>query len=281
MKKPKQEGVYTIWSASILVCMALAVFVLGFTSCKKAEPSPSPKSATQNEAPDTPSEAPGSTSPADIPEPDTQPTPGSATRLGETADMGQEYVDKFVFLGDSTTYGLGYYEAVNKAQVWTPASGTLTLDRWNTATIVYEDATEISIVDAVTKKQPEYMLITLGVNGISFMEEDYFIEVYSALVQAILEASPDTKIILNSIYPATARYASSGTGINNEKITAANGWVERIAEAQGLKYLDSASVLKDENGNLPDSLDNGGDGLHMNGDGYQKVISYIRTHGYQ
>lgn len=281
MKKTKQEGVYFVWSASILICMLLAVFTLGFTSCKKAEPASSPLPAAENPLPESP-EAPAE--PGDTPTPpdqSAQPAGSGETRLGETADMGQDYVDKFIFLGDSTTYGLGHYGAANKNQVWTPASGTLTLYLWNTATIVYEDGTEISIVDAAAKKQPEYMLITLGVNGVATMEEKYFIEVYTALVQAIQEASPDTKIILNSIYPATARYSASGTGITNEKISTANTWIERIAGTLGVKYLDSASVIKDENGNMPDSLDNGGDGLHMNGDGYQKVIDYLRTHGYQ
>lgn len=280
MKKTKQEGVYFVWSASILVCILLAVFTLGFTSCKKAEPSTSAPPITENPLPDSP-ETPAEVENTSPPDQSAQPVSNGDTRLGETADMGQDYVDKFVFLGDSTTYGLGHYGAVNKAQVWTPASGTLTLYLWNTATIVYEDGTEISIVDAVTKKQPEYMLITLGVNGVSTMEEKYFIEVYTALVQDVQAASPDTKIILNSIYPATARYSASGTGITNEKISAANIWIERIAGSLDVKYMDSASVLKDESGNMPDSLDNGGDGLHMNGDGYQKVISYIRTHGYQ
>lgn len=281
MKKTKQEGVYFIWYASILVCMLLAVFTLGFTSCKKAEPKTSAPPVAESLLPENP-EAPAEPSETSTsPDQGGQPVVNSDTRLGETPDMGQDYVDKFIFLGDSTTYGLGHYEIVGKNQVWTPASGTLTLYLWNTATIVYEDGTELSIVDAVTEKQPEYMLITLGVNGVSTMEENYFIEVYTALVQAIQAASPDTKIILNSIYPATARYSASGTGITNEKIDAANIWIERIADSLDVKYLDSASAIKDEDGNMPDSLDNGGDGLHMNGDGYQKVISYLRTHGYE
>ena len=32
-----------------------------------------------------------------------------AVRLTETADAGREYLDKLTFLGDSTTYGIGYY----------------------------------------------------------------------------------------------------------------------------------------------------------------------------
>ncbi len=279
MKKSKQDGVYFFWSTSIILCMLAAVFVLGFASCSKGEPvfSPDPSPSPINSTEPVPSGGEETSAPPVS----ASPVQGVDARLGETADMGQEYIDKFVFLGDSTTYGLGHYDVVPDEQVWTPASGTLTLSLWNTATIVYpEDGSEISIVDAAAKKQPEYLLITLGVNGISFMKESYFIEVYTALVQAVQEASPDTKIILNSIYPATARYPES-TGITNEKISTANGWVERIANTLGVRYLDSASVLKDENGNMPDSLDNGGDGLHMNADGYMLVIDYVRTHGYE
>ena len=192
MKKTKQEGVYYVWSASILICMLLALFTLGFTSCKKAEPASSSLPSAESplpESPETPSNPSNSPTP---PSQSTQPSGSGEARLGETTDMGQDYVDKFIFLGDSTTYGLGHYQTVNKNQVWTPASGTLTLYLWNTATIVYEDGTEISIVDAVTKKQPEYMLITLGVIGFAMLVLNYFVVVLTALFQSIHEASPNT-----------------------------------------------------------------------------------------
>ena len=41
--------------------------------------------------------------------PDVQPTPAveqSSVELGETADAGDGYISKMVFIGDSTTYGL-------------------------------------------------------------------------------------------------------------------------------------------------------------------------------
>ena len=63
--------------------------------------------------------------PTEIPttEPTPEPTP-PPTVLGQTEDMGQDYIDRFVFLGDSTTYGLAYYDVLPHTQVWTPASGT-------------------------------------------------------------------------------------------------------------------------------------------------------------
>jgi len=276
MKKGKKDGVYFFWSITIILSMLVAVFVLGFTSCKKdTQASPSPSKAAQAE--ESPSASPQeSAAPGVV----TAPASSTGARLAETADMGQEYVDKFIFLGDSTTYGLGYYDIVPDTQVWTPASGTLTLSLWSTSTIVYnDDGSELSIKDAAAKKQPEYMLITLGVNGISFMDEEYFITEYTKLVQTIQEASPNTKIILNSIYPVSASYPAEN-GITNEKIDAANTWVERIAGSLGVKYLDSESVIKDSDGAMPDKLSND-KALHLNADGFALVMNYLRTHGYQ
>lgn len=281
MNKSKHDGVYFFWSVAIILCMLVAVFVLGFTSCKKGTTAPSASEIPEQSTEPTESAEPGtSVAPGVVPSPSASTTASAETRLAETTDMGQDYIDKFIFLGDSTTYGLGYYDVVSDNQVWTPANGTLTLALWSTATIVYpEDGTEISIKDAVTKSQPEYLLITLGVNGISFMDEAYFISEYTKLVQAVKEASPNTKIILNSIYPIAASYPESN-GITNAKIDTANTWVERIAGSLSVKYLDSESVLKDETGALPESYTNG-DGLHLNKDSFGLVINHIRTHGYQ
>jgi len=202
-----------------------------------------------------------------------------ATRLQATEDMGQSYVDRFYFLGDSTTYGLAYYGVVSKNQVWTPASGTLTLDRWSYTALVHPDTgSSLMLPELLALEKPEYLLITLGVNGVSFMEEAYFKQTYTGLVQKIQELSPDTTIILNSIYPVTVGYESKNNGINNSKISTANLWVESVAAATGVHYLDSASVLKNASGALPDAYTNG-DGLHLTPEAFGLVLQYLRTHG--
>ncbi|MBQ3880830.1 MAG: hypothetical protein II727_11040 [Oscillospiraceae bacterium] len=209
----------------------------------------------------------------------------SGARLGLTQDAGREYLDKIIFLGDSTTYGIGYYydhgytALCPRSQVWTPASGTLTLSDYATASIVYPETKEsLSIEDAVKRAKPEIMVITLGVNGVSFMDEAWFVRDYTALVQMIQKASPDTKIILNTIYPIAASYKSQKS-INNTKICAANGWIEQIAEDTGVRFLNSYECLVGSDGWLPESSQNG-DGLHLNGEAFSTVMDYIRTHAY-
>ena len=207
----------------------------------------------------------------------------TGTLLEPTEDAGSGYLDRIVFLGDSTTYGLKRYGLLNGGartrQVWTPASGTLTLAYVKAAKIVYpESGTEITIEEAVKAKKPDILVITLGVNGVSFMKEEHFKSVYTDLVQTIQEASPDTKIILQSMFPVAASYAKQNS-INNTKIMTANNWVAQVAQSCGVRYANSVSVLLEDDGFMSEAHQNG-DGLHPNKDGYALVLDYLRTHAY-
>lgn len=294
MKRKAKSSMFFVWAFAILACLILVFCALIFSSCGEGAGVPVTT--------DAPAE---SEQPADSGEDDSSVTTGpdsavtdngeqggettdapdtSSVVLGETEDAGQAYIDKMVFLGDSTTYGLKYYEVLsggkNTQQVWTPASGTLSLFNYSTATIVFpETGEEISIVDAVTRKQPEYLVITLGVNGVSQMDEDWFKTDYTGLIQSIQAASPNTKIICNSIYPVENDYEQIAY-INNTNIPQANEWIKAVAEATGCKYADSASVLKAEDGSLREDYGNG-DGIHLNADGFNAVLEYLRTHAYQ
>lgn len=216
-------------------------------------------------------------------DPNAQPTVSveqTSVELGETADAGDGYISKMVFIGDSTTYGLKAYEVLDGEQVWTPSSGTLALFNQSIATIVYPPTgEEIPITDAVGRAKPEYVVLTIGVNGVSMMDEQQFKEQYTALIERIKSVSPDTKIICNSIYPVEAMYEAKDNGINNAVIDRANGWILQIAEATGTHFTNSASVLKGSDGKLVSDYGNG-DGIHLNAVGFGRVIDYLRTHAW-
>ena len=294
-----KNGPFNIaWLAAIAVCLVLSVVAVIFASCSdldsgKDSDSKTPGSSQEIEhnipVPDASSPQQGSDTQTGSATPDSPDTPDvpaeTGARLAETADAGREYLDKIIFLGDSTTYGIGVYydygftELVPDTQIWTPASGTLTLSYYSTATIVYpETGEELSIVDAVSKAKPAMMILTLGVNGVSFMDEEWFIRDYTALVQNIQQASPDTKIILNSIYPVATTYQYLDD-INNDRIRAANIWIEQVAEDTGVKFLNTYEALVGPDGWLPATYHNG-DGLHLCGESFEIVMEYIRTHAY-
>ena len=246
--------------------------------------SPAPETATPAEASSEPAPSP---TPSPTPEPTPSPTPEPTpppTLLAETEDMGQEYLDSIVFYGDSNTNRLRAEELLSggysTTQVWTPMSGTLTLNRWAIDKIVYPETwTEMDVTEAMAEKKPEYLIINLGTNGVSFMDEEYFKSEYTEMVEALKAASPDTKIMLSSLYPVAQSYPYQGD-INNGKLAAASGWIYDIAVEEGVRYIDLAAAVKDENGDLPESS-HIGDGYHLTKAVLEDVLDYVRTHGYQ
>lgn len=203
------------------------------------------------------------------------------TTLTATADMGREYLDKIIFLGDSTTYGLARYKMLRDGrktkQVWTPLSGTLTLNMATAVKIYYpDDDCELTIADAVSRRKPDIMVVTLGVNGVSFMDEKYFTSEYEKVIGLIKTNSPDTHIICQSIFPVAASYGVLSQ-INNQKISAANSWIAAAAKECGVYFLDTYSALVGANGWLPEDYQNG-DGMHLNEKSFTVELDYIRTH---
>ena len=207
--------------------------------------------------------------------------------LSPTPDYGQSYIDSMIFICDSTLADITKYPLLSRGtgtrQIWTNAGRDLPLEyTLDSSTVIFpETNSEILISDAAKTKKPAYAVITLGINnGVPHCTEQSFKQYYSKLVSAIQEASPDTKIILQSIFPVSKEKEKSTANVSNTKIDTANTWIKEIAESLEVRYLDTASALKDAKGCLSSDYDSG-DGLHLNQEGYAKVIEYIRTHGYK
>ena len=210
----------------------------------------------------------------------------------ECEDMGQEYIDSFVFLGESTTTHLksrGVLSGGTKtAQVWSTKSGTLMLSR-DTAEcrIVYpETGEELDLFEAMHRKKPKYMLLTFGLNGatgIIARGEEYFASCYEKLVDTLLYASPETVIILQSCFPIASNMDMSNYSVDaktlNGYIDLINTWARSFAEAHSLGYLNSSEVLKGADGFLLSEYQVG-DGYHLTKSAYIKILKYIRTHSY-
>ncbi len=291
-----REGFYALWTIAILICLTICIILLAYVSIASggktvtAQTLPGAADMTQQAPADgtVPVDDQTATDQTAQDQAAQQPAAPPSTVLAATMDLGQEYQDKLVFLGDSTTYGLSAYNVLPSYQVWVPASGTLSLFNWAIETVQYYpqgdtvNAQTLSIADAAAAGQPEYLVVTLGLNGVTLLDESQFRDYYSGLLQAIQTASPNTKIMCQSIFPVIdGGYDGGNTeGITNAQITAANGWILDIANQMGLRYLNTAEVLTDENGNLNISYCSG-DGIHFTPDGYNAILQYIRSHAYQ
>ena len=65
----------------------------------------------------------------------------------------------------------------------------------------------------------------------------------------------------------------------NGQIDAANKWIVQLADEYGVKYVDTNSVLRDSDGWLVSSYQNG-DGLHLTKEGLNIELNNLRTHAW-
>ena len=133
----------------------------------------------------------------------------------------------------------------------------------------------MTIAEAAGEAKPAILIITLGTDwGVAYLSEAEFKDCYTKLVKAIQKASPSTTVVLQSIFPVTAACST----LDNAKIDTANKWVKAVAAENGCRYLDTQSVLKDENNCLKVEYCNSTDGIHLGKEAYEAILSYIRTH---
>lgn len=213
--------------------------------------------------------------------------------LPEGQDAGEEYIDSFIFLGESTTYHLksrGVLKGgTDTHQVWSNKLGTINLDATiESLEVVYPQTGEqLPLAEALRRSRPERILLTFGLNGAVDKirrGEEYFKACYLSLINVIREASPDTDIILQSCFPIgrnmdMSAYTVDATTLNGY-IDTINSWTLRLATREGLKYLNTSEVLRDSNGFLKAEYSSE-DSYHLNTEAYRAILFYIRTHPYE
>lgn len=205
------------------------------------------------------------------------------------AEKEEPFIDKFIFLGESTTYHLKsrgvLSEGTNTKQVWAPKSGTLMLD-FSTCycrIVLPETNQEIELTDALRIKQPEYMMLTFGLNGATmFLSQgkEYFQACYQKLIDTVMSASPNTKIYINSCFPVAKNMDMSNYKIDsktlNDYIDTINLWARDLALKNGIIYINTASTVKDSYGYLNEKFQ-AEDGYHLNASAYKAILEYIKN----
>ena len=206
---------------------------------------------------------------------------GTLLIVPETADGGQEYLNRLTFLCDSTLVGLRDYGLLaggkDTVQVWATNAGSLPFGTVNEATIQYPaDGSDQSIVAAVTLAKPEILVIALGSDGLAQLDQVGFLSAYRALVRSITEASPETKIICCGTCSIIANYTGSD-GLTPTMMSDANDWIMTVCMETGAYYADIGYVLGDGAGTILSSYASS-NGKSLNSAGINLVLDYLKTH---
>ena len=202
----------------------------------------------------------------------------SSALLPETADAGESYQKETLFIGDSNTVRL-YANGLISLQQFCAKEGIGTHAALTEGIVTFKkDNNSYTIAQAVAKMKPRRVVIMLGTNDTG-MTVDEFIANYTALVQAIQESYPYTDIIVNTVPPVPANHANY-PNMDQTKIDDFNMALLSMCEQMGLKFLNTAEVLKDANGYGREDYYQSGD-IHLKPAGLKALLSYLRTHAYQ
>ena len=207
---------------------------------------------------------------------------GGVMELPSSQDTGLEYLFNLTFLCDNSFSAVNSFGAnfgsTASSQIWLPSSGTLAAANASTTSIIYpQDGSEKTPGDAAEVYQPSRLVIYLGGDQLSGTTAETFTAGYTALIQAIQSASPDTKIICCSIGSVTTAYAGSD-GLSAELISQANDWIRQVCASTGVYYADLASVLNGDDGYLLAEYA-GADGRSISSAGINAAMDYFRMHG--
>lgn len=130
---------------------------------------------------------------------------------------------------------------------------------------------------------PSAVFINIGTNDLSDASVSIaeLMENYDKIISRIEAAVPGVKIYLMAYYPVNYEAAAKDMKEclkvrSNEKITAANAEVKKLAEKHGQRYIDINSNLKDELGRLEAEYTI--EGLHINEDGYRAIYDDIMAY---
>ena len=197
-----------------------------------------------------------------------------SVKLKETKNYGNDYFNKITMVGDSNTMYMYLNGYLNGLKAW--AIPCLHAESMHFLEInLYGLGIKMRLLDAVEKYKPETMILNFGTFSTAWISEETFIEKANTMIEEIKEKSPNTKIILISIYPI-----KKGDNINDFKqdiINKYNFLILEMADKYGLKYLDVQEALKGDDGYGKEEYFED-DKFHLTLLGHSTVKEYIKTH---
>ena len=180
------------------------------------------------------------------------------------------------FFGDSTTAHMAVRGGVPAERVWSGEGSTVRFSSVNRERCVKLPSGElVTLRAAAARIKPRVLVITLGVSGgAGVLSEADFKSVYRNMLLSVKEASPGTRIYVQSILPLSDMSVKYYKRITKEAVLAANGWIREVCASLSVPYIDTHSLLADGSGYLKKEYQND-EYMHLTGRAYAVILENI------
>ena len=250
-----------------------------------------PLAPEQTEPPETtppPTSAPPppeTTAPTQPPEPFVQPDMPGAVPEGPRVDSS--YFDDVVFIGDSISLKLTWYESamnvLGNAQFLTEGSLGSGNALWQVSDASRHpkyNGQKMLLRESVPLTGAKKMYIMLGMNDIGVYGVPGAVSNLVTLVNAIRANAPDNQVFIQSMTPTTSTSYLRHNRHTIENIVSYNKALLQVCLDNGWHFVNVASVMYDEYGYLRMDYcsDPGGMGIHFSNAGCAAWVEYLYTH---
>lgn len=274
--------------ACIVLIGAVSLGALAQQPATTAESAAPPAGTRAVSPPEASGPVTGETAAAVLPEPTPTPTPVPAFDFTqpapETAAVEDDWFSDAVFIGDSRTDGLRLYSGIRGADFLAYKSlmifhvvGNDQVDR--KAVPLNGVGDKKTVLEWLDEKQYAKVYLMFGVNELGYGNDSAFTDAFSRTVDEIRDRQPEAVLYIQSlvpIEPEKAHATNPASWLNNDNVARYNELLRQVCADKGVVYVDVASALVNDAGNLPPEGTT--DGIHFTRSWYEKWYAYLKTH---
>lgn len=199
--------------------------------------------------------------------------PAASSPTAET-DYDSDFFSSDLFIGDSISTGYSLYGFLNDKNVYAKVGLNPSTVLTKSVSTCYGD---IGISTMLTYTMPKRVYIMLGSNGIQWLSVGNMLQSTDTLVDLIKEICPECDVVIISVPPVTAAYDSTVQDVDvMAKINEYNTSLSSYCTANGMLFVDAASILKDETGYFNKTYAES-DGMHFKSSAYKTLLSKIQS----
>lgn len=195
--------------------------------------------------------------------------------VAETMVVEDSYFADAAFLGDSRTEGFYLYSGLKEGAYFYAVGSTV--ESVFSKKVWGPEESKIPLLDAMAKGGPYGKIyVMLGVNELGWSKAEVFRDQYVKVIQRLQEDHPGAEIIIQPVFPVSAKQEAKKTYVNNARIQTYNEIIMTIAEEMDCFYVNMAEAVVGEDGCLRPELTS--DGVHLNIKGCKLWLEYLKTH---
>ena len=199
----------------------------------------------------------------------------------KTLAVSDDPVERMTFFGDSTTAHLALRGGIPRERVWSGVNSTVLFETVNAVKCVHlqKENRDLTLHEAAALKKPRILVITVGVSGgAGRLPRESFVGIYRELLLSVRKASPETKILVQSILPLSDKSVKYYKRLTKEAVVQANGWVRELCAELQIPYVDTHAKLIDPNtGYLKPEYQND-EYMHLTAQAYEVILANLRAY---